>query len=267
MSKIIKTACYAVYICVIVNILIISTDKFTWAAQPISLTIEAGSVDYTPYDALLKKHVKNGIVGYDGFKQDESILNAHLNEMEQVRVANLSRDAQLAFYINLYNAWTVKLILTRWPAIKSIKEFSTLFRTPWERPLVQLQGKVLTLDDVEHGIIRPQFADYRIHFAVNCSAISCPPLASEAFTGEHLQAQLEDAARAFINSPAGVRVQGDTVYVSQIFKWYSEDFTPSVEAVIRHYAGPELTKSLNELPSPVKIQHLNYDWQLNGNPS
>ena len=133
-------------------------------------------VDNRIYAELLQRYVKDGIVDYRGFKSDEAQLDRYLEILAQVDPQALPSDERFAFYVNAYNAWTIKLILTHYPGIRSIKEAGSLLRSPWKKPLARINGEVLTLDEIEHEILRPRFRDPRVHVAVNCASKGCPPL-------------------------------------------------------------------------------------------
>jgi hypothetical protein len=226
--------------------------------------ISASDVDNSIYAGLLNKYVKDGRVDYAGFKKDEALLDQYLKILEKTEKKDLSPEEQFAFYINAYNAWTIKLILTAYPGVKSIKELRSLFQSPWKKKIVVLKEGLLTLDDLEHQIMRPTFKDPRVHFAVNCASKGCPPLRSEPYSGGVLHAQLDEMTAGFINDPAYNRLEGTTLYVSSIFKWYEEDFKEGVTAFFRWYAKGDLKKSIEALGDSVKIKHLDYDWSLNG---
>ena len=158
-------------------------------------------VDHALYASLLDRHVEDGVVDYRGFQEDEALLDRYLEVIAAVDPDTLSTDARFAFYVNAYNAWTIKLILSRYPDIASIKDLGGLFSSPWKKAIARIDGERLTLDQIEHGILRQQFSDPRVHFALNCASKGCPPLQGEPFVGEHLDAQLNHAAIAFINNP------------------------------------------------------------------
>jgi hypothetical protein len=222
------------------------------------------AVDHSLYGELLNKYVKDGVVDYQGFKNDEALLDQYLEALENIEVNSLSRDAQFAFYVNLYNAWTIKLILSAYPKIKSIKDLGNIFKTPWEKKIVRINNDVITLDDVEHKKLRAQFKDPRVHFAVNCASKSCPLLISEPYEGSTLNRQLDDATRVFINDPKSNYLKGNKLYVSRIFKWFSEDFNDDVFGFILKYAEGDFKKELEEQKDKLKIVFLSYDWSLNG---
>jgi hypothetical protein len=222
------------------------------------------AVDHSLYGELLNKYVKDGVVDYQGFKNDEALLDQYLGALENIEVNSLSRDEQFAFYVNAYNSWTIKLILSAYPGIDSIKDLGNIFKSPWEKEIVRIDGKVLTLDDIEHEILRAQFKDPRVHFAVNCASKSCPPLISEPYRGSTLDRQLDDATRTFINDPESNYLKGNNLYVSRIFKWFSEDFNDDIVGFFLKYAEGDLKKELEAQKDKLKIVYLRYSWSLNG---
>ncbi len=221
-------------------------------------------VDNSLYGALLKAYVKNGVVDYRGFKNDEAKLDRYLDVLAKTHTKTLSFNEQFAFYINAYNAWTIKLVLSDYPGIKSIRDLGSLFKSPWDIKIARLDGKKLTLDNIEHDILRPRFKDPRVHFAVNCASKSCPPLLSEPYRGEVLDRQLNRVTGAFINDPARNRLEGSTLYVSKIFDWYKEDFNDDIVGFFLQYAKGDMLKRLKEKGRDIEIEYLDYDWSLNG---
>ena len=222
------------------------------------------AVDHSIYSDLLKEHVKNGQVNYHGFKSDEAKLDQYLKVLEDTDIKRLSPNEQFAFYANAYNAWTIKLILSGYPGIKSIKDLGSLFRSPWKKKIVRIDGTVLTLDEVEHNILRPRFKDPRVHFAINCTAFSCPPLRSEPYQCGKLDQQLNDATRMFINNPERNYLEGNTLYVSKIFKWFAEDFDHDVVGFLSKHAEKNFKQKLESKKNSLKVKYLYYDWSLNG---
>ncbi len=213
---------------------------------------------------LLTQYNHNGVVDYAGFKKEEARLDAYLDLLAGVDPNSLARNDRFAFYANAYNAWTIKLILTGYPGVASIKDLGSLFKSPWKKKFVRLGGEVITLDHIEHDILRPQFKDPRVHMAVNCASKSCPPLWGEPFTGRSLDVQLDAAARNFINTPRFNRLEGDTLYVSRIFKWFGEDFDDDVISFFEKYADDQLKRRIQTNRSALDVQYLDYDWSLNG---
>ena len=222
-------------------------------------------VDYSIYADLLGRYVHNGVVDYAGFKKNEARLDQFLAVLEKTDINSLSRDEQFALYINAYNAWTIKLILTEYPGVKSIKDLGSLLKDPWKIEFLRLGGKVITLDDIEHGLLRTKFKDPRIHFAVNCASKSCPPLLSKPYLGRTINPQLDQVTTAFLNTPHNTYLAGKTLYLSRIFKWYKEDFPKDQAAFVLKYARGEFKKRLEENKGEITIKYLAYDWNLNGN--
>ncbi|MBI5579506.1 MAG: DUF547 domain-containing protein [Deltaproteobacteria bacterium] len=221
-------------------------------------------VDNSIYAELLTKYVTNGHVNYAGFKHDEARLDQYLTVLEQVDPERLPREEQFAFYINAYNAWTIKLILTGYPGVKSIKDLGSLLQSPWKKGFVRIQGKTFTLDDIEHAILRPRFKDPRVHFAIVCASKSCPPLIAEPYLGAVLDAQLDRSTRDFLNGPANYRLDRNTFWVSSIFKWFAEDFNKDVVGFYVAHAEANLKMSLEADRGRIEVKYLDYDWSLNG---
>lgn len=222
------------------------------------------AVDDSLYGELLKKYVIDGVVNYQGFKNEEDKLDRYLKIPENVNSKTLSHDQQFAFYINAYNAWTIKLILSGYPGIKSIKDLGNIFRSPWKKKICRIDGGIITLDDIEHKILRPRFRDPRVHFAIVCASKGCPPLISEPYRGEVLNQQLDNSARAFINNPERNRLEGNILYVSSIFKWFAEDFNDDIIGFFRKYVPDDVKSKLERTRDSIKIKYLSYDWSLNG---
>jgi len=130
--------------------------------------------------------------------------------------------------------------------------------------MCRIDGKIITLDDIEHNILRPRFKDPRVHFAINCAAKSCPPLRSEPYYGGELDQQLEEMASAFINDPSKNRLEGNTLYVSKIFDWFEEDFNGDILGFFLKYAKGSLKEQLEVNKEKIKVKYLDYDWSLNG---
>jgi len=243
------------------------TATILLAALILSAAVPAaseGAVDHGVYAELLLRYVKNGWVDYAGFKADEGRLDQYLSVLEHVAPDGLDRDEQFAFYINAYNAWTIKLILSGYPGIKSIKDLGSFFQSPWKKEFVRIHGKILSLDHIEHDILRPRFRDPRVHFAINCASKDCPPLLPEPYRGDRLDEQLTRVTVAFLNQPAHSRLEGRQLWVSSIFKWFAEDFTPSVVDFYLKYARGELKQNLQVGRDRIELRYLDYDWRLNG---
>jgi len=221
------------------------------------------TVDHTLYGNLLQKYVKDGVVDYRGLKTEEGTLDQYLDLLDQTNPDALSRNEQLALYVNAYNAYTLKLILDNHP-VASIKDIGGWLKGPWKIRFCRIGGKAFTLDEIEHEIIRPRFKDPRVHFAVNCASKSCPPLISEPYQGSTLDEQLDANTRDFLNDPEENRLEDDTLYVSKIFKWFREDFGGDVVGFFLEHARDEFKDRLSESRNQINIRYLDYDWHLNG---
>ncbi|MHA7872919.1 MAG: DUF547 domain-containing protein [Hyphococcus sp.] len=189
---------------------------------------------------------------------DRAGLKNYLAQLEAVDAPSLAPPEQLAFWINLYNAATVALVLDNYPT-ESIRDIDD----PWNTPLVTVNGVALTLSQIESGVIRPVFNDSRIHYAVNCASVGCPNLAAAPYTGAALAQMLDAAARAYVNHPRGVRLDDGDIIASKIYGWYREDFGDTKTEVLDHirlYASPGL---LRRLEGARKINDYQYDWSLN----
>ena len=232
-------------------------------------------IDHGAWDKLLKTFVVPGSdrinrVAYARFKSEgHAALKQYVASLEAVDVAALDRPEQFAFWANLYNAKTIDIVLDKYP-VKSIKDINlgggllTLVTGgPWKAKVVKVKGQDLSLDDIEHGILRPVFKDPRVHYAVNCASFGCPNLGTEALTGARLEAQLDDAAKAYVNHPRGIRVSDGKVKASSIYSWFQSDFGGSDKGVLAHvksFAAPELKAKLDAASG---IADYDYDWLLN----
>ncbi len=214
-------------------------------------------IDHSEWDALLKKHVdQQGDVDYKAFAKDKEKLTSYLKELGQNPIASTAeKNERLAYYINLYNAGTVHLILENYP-LKSIKDISR----PWDKNWVTVGNSKYSLGDIEHKILR-KMDEPRIHFAINCASYSCPRLLNEAFKASTMETQLETAARAFVNDPKRNAITEQVVEISEIFKWFKKDFT--TKGTLKNYLN---TYSNIKLLPTTKITYKDYDWRLNESP-
>lgn len=229
------------------------------------------TVDHSAWGALLAKYVKPSPDGINRFAYgavmagDKLALKAYLARLQGTKVTALARDEQFAFWINLYNALTIDVVLDHYP-LKSIRDIRlgfSIFGGPWGKSLVTVEGKDLSLDDVEHAILRKVWRDPRVHYVVNCASLGCPNLMAKAFTGATLDAMLTRGARDYVNHARGVQVSGNKVRLSSIYSWYAKDFGPNQGALIAHlqqYASPELAAQLSTVDT---ISGYDYDWSLN----
>lgn len=214
---------------------------------------------------LLTQHVDaEGNVNYRGFQKDSSALNAYLHILvnNPPDKKKWSSSAQLAYWINVYNAFTISLILDHYP-VESIKDIGSkiqvpFINSPWDIKLIEIDGKKYDLNNVEHSILRKDFEEPRIHFAIVCASFSCPKLRREAFTAEKLETQLQEQAVDFINDPAKNTISKRKAEVSKIFSWFKSDFTKngSLGDYLNLYSKTKLEKD-------ARISYMDYDWSLN----
>ena len=232
------------------------------------------TVDHGAWDKLLRSYVATAPdalnrVDYGRFKSGgHAALKAYVAALQTVDPATLDKPEQFAFWVNLYNAKTIDVVLDKYP-VKSIKDVSLggglkalVGGGPWQAKIMKVSGIELSLDDIENTILRAHYGDPRVHYSVNCASVGCPNLAVEAYTGAKLDAMLEAGAKAFINSPRGVLVEGSRITASSIYDWFQADFGGSEAAVLDHlrkYARPELTAKINAIG---RIAGYDYDWKL-----
>ena len=230
-----------------------ASEEITPPASPQPTEAAPTPPDHTPWNRLLQDHVaNNGDVDYDAFKTNEAQLDEYLAALKNAPPGNdWPRDERLAYWINAYNAFTVKRILNDYP-LTSITDLDG--GDPWKIEWIEIGGQTYSLNNIEHDIIRPQFNEPRIHFAVNCAAASCPPLPNKAFTADNLESMLESNTRAFIRNPTYNLTSGD-VKVSKIFDWYGEDF-----GNLKNYLNDYLA---TPIPEDQEIGFKEYDWALN----
>jgi hypothetical protein len=231
------------------------------------------SIDHSLWDRFLKKNLvsphPSGInrVRYASIApEDRKALKDYLKNLQSLPVSSYNRAEQRAYWINLYNAFTVDLVLSRFPvaSIRDINISPGLFaRGPWGAKLLIIEGEKLSLDDIEHRILRPIWTDNRVHYAVNCASLGCPNLQPAAYTSENTEALLEKGAREYVNHPRGVVIKNGKLYVSSIYVWFQEDFGGSAEGLMEHwakYANQKLADALQNYSGG--LEH-DYDWRLN----
>lgn len=223
--------------------------------------------NHKTWNHLLNKHVsENGVVNYQGFKKDRAMLDRYTETLSNTppQKKRWSMEEQLAYWINVYNAFTVKIIVDHYP-VKSILEIGNQLNLPgdlsvWDHPFVLIDGKKYSLNEIEHEIIRIEFDEPRIHFAVNCAAKSCPILLNEAYTADRLDEQLQQQTARFINDQKFNKIHGpNKAEVSRIFDWYTEDFTKNGQTIAEYIDS----YSQQKLNSDAKITFKAYNWDLN----
>ncbi len=249
-------------------------------------TLRGASFDhaYGLYAKVIRDHVQMPSVDYAALKKGRAALDAAVNAFAQTTPAEeqaWTREQRLAFWINAYNAFTLRTIVDHYPIRgswltlqprNSIRQIDGV----WTTMRWRAAGRELTLDDIEHQILRRELKEPRIHFAINCASVSCPPLPPEPYRAETLDAQLDETARRYLASPEGLRIDGDTLRVSSILRWYGEDFVErfasiapegrdqierAVRGVIIRFGPPEAGALARK--ASTRIRFLSYDWSLN----
>lgn len=247
-------------------------DAELWARWQANDSQSLRTIDHGDWARLLQHHLVPGDDGinrvdYAAITQDEkSSLGRYIGGLAALPIGRYHRAEQMAYWINLYNALTVQVVLDHYPvdSIRDIDISPGLFSNgPWGKKLVEIEDEELSLDDIEHRILRPIWRDPRVHYAINCAAIGCPNLQMEPFRGATIDSQLDAAARAYVKSPRGVRINGDHLVLSSIYDWFMEDFGATEEEVVRHlrsYADPGLDAALRRVTT---VADYRYDWDLN----
>ncbi len=224
------------------------------------------TVDHSAWDALLRKYVRPAPDGANGFAYgavttaEKQVLKDYITRLQAPKVSAIDDDEQRAFWINLYNALTVDLVLDHYP-LKSVRDI--VEGGPWSKPRAIVEGRALSLSNIEHDVLRKLWHDPRVHYAVNCASGSCPNLMPRAFTGAALEAMLTQGARDYVNHERAVRASAGSARLSRIFSWYARDFGSDQAALIAHlqqYASPELRERLSKVE---RITSYDYDWSLN----
>lgn len=229
------------------------------------------AIDHAPWDRLLARYVSAGADGVNRFAYgrvtaaDRAALDAYVAGLAGRPIGRFARPEQAAYWINLYNALTVRVVLDHYPvdSIRDIDISPGFFSDgPWGAEVAVVDGEAVTLDDIEHRILRPIWRDARHHYVLNCAAVGCPQIAATAYRSGDLDARLDDAARAFVNHPRGVAATARGLRLSKVYDWYEDDFGDR-EALLAHlaaFASPPLAAALADSP---RIAGYDYDWTLN----
>jgi hypothetical protein len=240
-----------------------------WLAHDPASTLQ---IDHSEWDAFLVRYLR---IGADGVHRvayrevtpsDRARLDGYITHLASLPIRSYNRAEQLAYWINLYNALIVRLVVDHYPvaSIQDIAaEASASGPGPWRQELVEVEGVPLSLNDIAHRILRPIWRDPRIHYALSCGAVSCPNLQPEPFDAAHLEQQLNEAAMAYVNGSQCIRIEGDHLALSSMFRWYHDDFGPTDRDVINHllaYAEPGLAMKLQGFD---QISDNGFDWRLN----
>jgi hypothetical protein len=247
--------------------------RAVWAATPLRQFKPGGNggFDHSAFDALLGAHVAADAQGYNTvdyrrFKAGgHAALKAYIAQLENARPSSMSAPEAQAYWVNLYNAKTVDVVLDHYP-VTSIRKIRLggggLFGFgPWSKKLMTVEGVQLSLDDVEHGIVRPLFNDPMSHYGLNCASYSCPNLATRVFTGDNIDSLLSENARDYVNHERGVSVRSGRITASKIYSWYAGDFggKPSLKTHWSKFAAPDHNAAI----SAASLGRFVYDWRLN----
>jgi len=241
-----------------------------WARWQTYDEASTATIDHSVFNTFVDRYVAphehgpNGVKYADVSESDRAELADYLAAMQKVEIDNYNRDVQRAYWINLYNAATVKLVLDAYP-VDSIRDIGggVFSSGPWDKKVVTVENEKLTLNDIEHRILRPIWHDGMTHYGVNCASVSCPSLRAEAYTGSNVNTALRANARDYVNSPQGVDLAGDHVTLSRIYDWYGQDFGGDTQSIISHlrqFADAGLSSKLDMLD---RIDGYAYDWSLN----
>jgi hypothetical protein len=237
---------------------------FMWLIIMLFVSLNyANPVQHGEWDALVKKHVsKNGMVDYQGFLKDKKQLQVYLDKLSANRpTSKWSKNEKMAFWINAYNAFTVKLILDHYPikSIKDIKRGIPFVNSVWDIAFIPMGKDKIDLNYIEHTILRKEFKDPRIHAAINCASFSCPLLRNEAYYASRLDEQLNDAMRKFVNDPQRNQLDKSNIKISKIFSWFAGDFKLNGLSVV-DYLNKYAKKRVQ---ANARIDFLEYQWELN----
>jgi Protein of unknown function, DUF547 len=232
-------------------------------------TAAAAGFDHSGWDALLKRHVNAiGEVDYAAFKANRAPLDAYIAALaadspDSRKDRFPDRSAELAYWLNAYNALTIRGVVDAYP-IRSVRDLGSSYGF-FRRKDYRLGGRKLSLDDVEHGIVRKRYQDSRIHFALVCASVSCPRLEREAFAGARLEQQLDNLTRGAMaeNRNVAIDVKTKTVTLTAILKWYAEDFGGPALDYVRRYSSPARVALLDQIGKRPRVRFFDYDWSIN----
>jgi hypothetical protein len=246
-------------------------------AQPVPASAgQSGRFDHSAWDRVLARHVRPGrihgvdvaVVDYEALRRGDADYDAYLGQLAAADLSGLSRAELLALWINAYNALCIKVVLDHWP-LESIRDAGgKIFGQVWKKPAGTVAGKVRSLDEIEHEVLR-KMDEPRIHAAIVCASVSCPDLRAEAFVADRLDVQLDEQTHLWLASPEkGMRLDRErrTLYLSSIFDWFAEDFRKSdgsVPAFVARYAPKAERGFILQNAGALKLKYLDYDWALN----
>ena len=267
----------------LIQVALVAVTAITMAAGSSPAAVSArqdASFDHTHagLTAIYDTALSGGLIDYAGLRAKPKSLDVYLAQLAATtpaQHAKWSRDQRFAFWINAYNAYTIQLVRDKGP-VKSIKDLGGFFSSPWEKKFIPMpafdpdkKSKKLTLDEIEHKLIRPIFNDARVHAAINCASMGCPPLRATAFSAEGLSEQLQSQVGVWLTDTSRNQVApaGGKLRVSKIFDWFEKDFGKNDEAVVQwiasHVGNESVSKALRAAAKDLKVRYLDYDWKVN----
>jgi hypothetical protein len=243
--------------------LFLLTFALVWLPLGHGSQAAAGSVDYSIYAQLLMNYVRDGLVDYQGLSDNDDLLEDFLDMMAEAEPEEMSGPEQFAYYLNAYNAWTLKLVLRKYPDVSNTKVLGSLFVKPEDVKFVRIGKEEVSLGYIENEMLRARFQDPRIIFALCDASISSPPLRAEPYLPDSLEYQLDDATRNFINNHERNYLKGRVLYLSRVFFSHKEEFPQGIIKFVLKYALGAMGHKLAAIESVVKINSLPHDWSLN----
>lgn len=266
-------------ICILSGLLIFinashsAPQKNLWSFWNVSNENNTNVISHKSYQDFLDRYLFKGGNGINQLRyskvsaKDRQTLDKYIEGLTNLPIRTFNKKEQLAYWINLYNALTIQVILKHWP-VKSITKINIspgfFSFGPWDAPLVTIEGQKITLNDIEHRILRPIWNTPLLHYALNCASMSCPQLQNKAFTGQNSEKLMKKAAHEYVNSPYGVKVESKNLQLSKIYQWYQTDFGDNEAQVLKHiaeFAKPKLRKQLLNNQKPISYD---YNWNVNG---
>lgn len=228
-------------------------------------------IDHTAWDTFLQKYIRPDGAGYNRFAyssvtdEDKQALENYIDSLAQIEITERARPVQLAYWLNLYNALTINVVLDHYPvsSIRKIRLGGVLSRGPWDGELIEIEEEPMSLNAIEHEILRPIWNDPRLHYGINCASVGCPNLHDRAFTAANVDALLDQLATEFLSHPRGLHIDGDSVTVSSIFQWFAYDFGNSETGIIEHIAKYAPEEKADLLLKIGELSDAEYDWALN----
>lgn len=268
-----KIACILSGLLLLVSTSFSAPQKNLWTFWILSNEKNTKAISHKMYQDFLNRYLFTGENGVNQVyyskvtAKDKQVLSQYIKELTSLPIRTFSKKEQLAYWINLYNALTIQLILKHWPvqSITKINISPGFFSFgPWDAPLITIEGQKITLNDIEHRILRPIWNTPLLHYALNCASMSCPQLQNKAFTAQNSQYLMNKSAQEYVNSPYGVKVEANTLRLSKIYQWYQADFGNDESRVLKHiaqFANPKLKKQLSNKQKSIFYY---YNWNING---